>query len=78
MAYSKSVRMDIALNGFKSTGIWPCDKNKFDDDFLLNINNQELSSVVTYKKETESSINEIQDLLNTNENLYLPEVCYNN
>ena len=35
MAYSKSVGMDIALNCFKSTGIWPCDQNKFDNDFLL-------------------------------------------
>nr|XP_012149906.1 PREDICTED: uncharacterized protein LOC105663718 [Megachile rotundata] len=34
IAYSKSVRMDIALNGFKSTGIWPCNRHEFkDEDF---------------------------------------------
>lgn len=63
IAYSKSVRMDIALNGFKSTDIWPCNRHEFDDDDFctptlviedplrtppLDINNQEeLSAVVT-------------------------------
>ncbi|XP_076395897.1 uncharacterized protein LOC105663718 [Megachile rotundata] len=37
IAYSKSVRMDIALNGFKSTGIWPCNKHEFkDEDFCTS------------------------------------------
>lgn len=55
--------MDIALNGFKSTGMWPCNRHEFDDDDFyaptlviedslrtppLDINNQEeLSAVVT-------------------------------
>lgn len=38
IAYSKSVRMDIALNGFKSTGVWPCNRHEFqDEDFCTPI-----------------------------------------
>lgn len=61
-AYSKSVRIDITLNGFKSIGMWPYKRHEFyDDDFYattlvytppLDINNQEKFSAVhkTIKK----------------------------
>lgn len=32
IAYTKSVRMDIALNGFKSTSVWPCNRLEFQDE----------------------------------------------
>jgi hypothetical protein len=54
IAYSKSVRMDIAMNGFKSTGIWPCNRHEFqDEDFCtltrvveesLRINSNDISN----------------------------------
>jgi hypothetical protein len=30
-AYVRSVSMAIAISGFKSTGIWPCDRNIWHD-----------------------------------------------
>lgn len=27
IAYPRSVRMDVAPNGFKTTSLWPCDRN---------------------------------------------------
>lgn len=48
-AYPRSVRMDIALNGFKATGLWPCDRNVIkEEDFVASVyisdpSNQEFS-----------------------------------
>ncbi|XP_011860377.1 PREDICTED: tigger transposable element-derived protein 6-like, partial [Vollenhovia emeryi] len=37
-AYPRSVRMDIALNGFKATGLWPCDRNVIkEEDFVASV-----------------------------------------
>lgn len=34
--------MDIALNGFKSTGLWPCNRYVFrDEDFSASMSNDE-------------------------------------
>lgn len=38
IAYARSVRMNIALNGFKSAGLWPCNRQEFqDEDFCALI-----------------------------------------
>nr|XP_026496140.1 uncharacterized protein LOC113400706 [Vanessa tameamea] len=38
-AYPRSVRMDIALNGFKATGLWPCDRKVIkEEDFVASLN----------------------------------------
>lgn len=43
-AYPRSVRMDIALNGFKATGLWPCDRNVIkEEDFVASLNISETS-----------------------------------
>ncbi|CAG9557750.1 unnamed protein product [Danaus chrysippus] len=37
-AYPRSVRMDIAQNGFKATGLWPCDRNVIKaEDFVASV-----------------------------------------
>ncbi|CAB3221925.1 unnamed protein product [Arctia plantaginis] len=47
-AYPRSVRMDIALNGFEATGLWLCDRNVIkEENFEASLNisdssNQEL------------------------------------
>lgn len=36
-AYPRAVRMDIALNGFKATGLWPCDRYVIkEEDFVAS------------------------------------------
>lgn len=37
-AYPRSARMDIALNGFRGTGLWPCDRNVLkEEDFVASV-----------------------------------------
>lgn len=59
IAYPRSVRMDIALNGFKATGLWPCDRNVIkEEDFVtsLYIMDQDQESADVTETTTRSSI----------------------
>ncbi|KAH8877330.1 jerky, partial [Schistosoma japonicum] len=67
IAYSKSVRKEIALNGFKFEGVSPCDRHKCDYDFYtptlatkdslrtppFDISSQEQLSMVAVEKSRE-------------------------
>ncbi|XP_076388843.1 uncharacterized protein LOC100877113 [Megachile rotundata] len=45
IAYTKSARMEIAMNGFKCTGLWPCNKYVFRDDSSFAMDSDDNTSV---------------------------------
>lgn len=59
-AYPRSVRMDIALNGYRATGLWPCDRNVIrEEDFVASVHivdQSDQNSANAIETTTQSSI----------------------